>query len=207
MPYPINLGDIISYTIEGRSYGQQVMSVLHYVADGAITSPDGQAVLTAALAILAAPDGLLDNWKKCVGNNLTNIQTRIQKIAPVRYRYVTYVPAATVGTAATPSVAGNLSAAITKRAELATKHGLGTLHMPAVPSGFITTGELNGLAVGTYADLQSSVEQEVAGIPGGLILVPVIFNRAAPLTSPQITQTQLQFSLRTMHRRTVGVGS
>lgn len=207
MAYPLNLGDIVSFTIEGRSFGQQVMSVFHFEAVGGVTAPDGAAALSGALAFLNDPNELVVKWTECVGTDVNSLTTRIQKIAPTRFRYIAQAPTSVVGQGGTAAVAGNLSAAITKRAEEATRHGLGTLHMPGVPSGFITDGAINGLGIDAYGALAAEMTQEVPTGVGGMILTPVIFNRTAPLASARVVSASPQFTLRTMHRRTVGVGA
>ncbi|PSM54836.1 hypothetical protein C4L39_26140 [Clostridium diolis] len=207
MAYPLNLNDIVSVTLEARLYGQQVMSVLHYEVIGPLTTEDGAAALDAFAVAINAVDGLQRLWAQCQTLNSEVMLLHLQKVASNRFARRTYAGGLAQGSVAGQSMPANVAAAITKRGETANRHNVGTIHMPGVPASWVTNGLLNEDAVEAYGLFALEMKSEQAPAGTDVIFSPVMFNRAAPLTSQTVVDTALKIPTRVMRRRTVGLGT
>ena len=205
MPYPVPIGSILEVAIEGELFGQQIMTLFHYILESG-TIGDGRQLALDALAALQAPGGLWTDYLLCVSQDMVNISMSAQWIAPTRYAYVTSAVGAATGGLAQASLPPNVSVALTKTCNNAGRHYVGTIHMPAVAKTSQDEGVIDAGAVVVYTQLAEDVPESIV-LGGGTELTPAIYNRAAYALSPIITACQVQNTLRTMHRRTVGLGS
>lgn len=204
MAYPLNVNDIVEVTFAGTQIGQMMMSVLHFEVTAPITTPDAGAVFDSLANNLIDGFGLNVTYLQCCANDLVNAYITIQKVASDRFIKRRYDAAFSEGQVVSRSVSCNTAIAITKKGDAANRHNLGTLHMPGVPQIWVTDSALNAAGITGYAPLVTALKNQI--VVGGVTLKPVIFNKAAPLTSQFVTSSALQQTLRTMRRRTVGVG-
>lgn len=205
MAYPLNLQDTIAVTFEGFLAGQQMLSCLHYEVTAPTSTPDGRTALTALGNNLALAGGLSQAYLECCSAELNECSIYVQKIAPQRYLPINLAAFSPIGLNVNPALPTNVAVAITKQAEAAGRKNVGTLHMPAVPTAFIAESGVQPGALATYQAFATLMALQVTA--GGVTYRPIIFNRAAPATSPFIFSAFPREFARTMHRRTVGLGT
>jgi len=202
MPYSVNDGAILEVTIKGRCFGQVCMNVFHYKLDSTFGIPDGDAAIEAFNVEWNDAADFLGAWAACTSFNLSIDQLVYQWIYPIRYHRVVHVPTGGVVQNAGDALAANISTAVTKLSEKATRHSRGTLHMPAVPTTFIEEGELTAAGITAYDGFLPFVDNDYRT---GTLL-PVLFNRNQPADSERIFSARLERTSRVNRRRTVGVG-
>ena len=205
---PIPNDAIMQATIEGRHEGQQILSVFTYNLVTEATLPDGNAALDAFFERWQGAGRMLDKWLACVSVNVTQVRTKLQWITPSRYAFKTKVGLnADAGAVSGTAYPVNTSIALTKRTDLAGRDNVGTLHMPGVPSSFITNGALTALGLGKYEDLGNQMLQNISTAIPEAIYVPTLFHRSNPAVTIPITSFETSRYARIMRRRTVGLGS
>lgn len=205
MPYSIPDGGIAVVTFEGRVMGQQMLTVTHWRLDKEGGTTDGGAFLGALLDAMAGVGGLHTKFMAAMSEDYTALRLRGQWILPERHAYVDRSPIEETGSVPSEIMGPNVAVTILKRTELAGGHGRGVTHMPGVPKSFVTAGTLNAFGRGSYEDFGGAVSAPIALLGGDA--VPVLYNRTTPGDSPEITGYSINPDVRTMHRRTVGLGS
>ncbi len=206
MAYDIDPGAILQLSFEGSLFSQQIMTVLSYKLVGEGVLEDGAAAADAFLADAIAAGGIYRLWLDCLAQSAINCDAYAQWITPTRYAYRTAGAGNQVGTIGFDCISPNYSAGITRRGELANRHSISNLHMPAVPDTGVQEGRIQ-LVYETPLQtfMEKSLEAFTVGF--GLDLVPVAFNRADPSASVVLVEGFLQDTARVMRRRTVGVGA
>jgi len=202
----LNTGDILQISFVGTLFSQRVLNVLHYRVTADSTSPSyvtaagavgfqmQSGVVTPGLAMLAAqgPEYNLD-------------YIRVQKVNGTRLRYVDYA-VNLPGTVAGNCTAPNIAATITKKTENGTRHGIGSLHLPGIPSN----GYANGVLDATYKLLVDAISARLIN-PFTVQLEttqcqPILWSKSIDPVYHPLTNTVVQNTIRVMRRRTVGVG-
>lgn len=206
MAYVIEVGDIILVTVEARLNNQQVMTLFPWrVKSG--TSADGKGALSALNAVLLSDDGLVDTYQKCMSEDVKQVRVKSQKIHPNRFAYIEQFSPNPNGLVAQDMMGPNTAVVVTRKGDGATRHDIGNVHLYGVPKSFTTDGEVNGTGTVAYNALQVNMTSEVTFGLAPLVIEPIIFNRTTPSASHVVTSAVLQFPLRVMRRRTVGLGS
>jgi len=208
MAYPIEEGDLILVTMEGRLVNQQVLTTFPYrVKIGSPSSADGYAWLGQLLTQLKADDELGGKYRLCMSNDVKELRLKAQKIHPQRYAFRESYFATPEGEVAEDVLPPNSAVVITKKGEAAGRLERGNLHCYGIPKGFITDGQLNGTGIAAYSDLVTEIlKTQLVG--GDLVEIePIIFHRAVPSASRTAVHATVQDTLRVMRRRTVGQGS
>lgn len=206
MPYDVTAGAILQVTFEGRLFGQQTLTVMNYILRDTATL-DGPTLLEEAIVwVNVAGAGLYDKYIACLSEDVQLIQQHYQWIDPVRYAFVTNLPATNQGSIVNTAKTANISQVVTRRTERAGRNQISNLHLPGVPTeevnaGLISDGHLTTLqAFGTRSVLPMDL--------GGFItMYPCPFRRSAPAEAPTLTTSYPQAQARDMRRRTVGWGS
>lgn len=206
MPYAIPDGGIVQVIFEGKLLSQQMITVLHYQLDNPGGVTDGGLALDAVATQLKVAAGVHQEYLECLDALYEESTIKLQWIIPERHAYKTYAGAFATGQVPAPLVATNIAVAITKRSDGAGAHSHGTIHMPAVPLDFVTDAAVNAAGVLAYDSFRAKVIEDLVTLGSGTYH-PVIFRRGLPGDSELIVATTLSLSLRTMHRRTVGLGS
>lgn len=206
MPYPVSLSSILQISAIHTNSGQLCISLFHYKYTTGSPIPDGQAAAVDALNKIRVAGKLVDKYKDCLPDSVNDLVWWAQWVAPTRFRRTTLAIAADAGLVASPTMPSNVSAAITKFAEEASRKGLGTVHMPSVPQSFVNESVLalpGGLAYGALAD---RIRESIT-LTGGQILDAVLFHKPDHVMSPKIVATAVQNTTRVARRRTVGLGA
>jgi len=204
----ISVNDIIAVSFFGRISGQRMINTLHYRANDTsalATSTLMNNVITEVRAGGGGGDFLESAFLNCIGQNYTLQEIRAQKITTVRAKFESQARAVP-GNVAVDCDAPNIAGVITKRGALAGRKYIGSLHMPGVPNGYYLEGDISG----TYSTVLNSLATVllgtiVAGTPA-VNYFPVIYNRGSATPWTELSSLLVQTSLRTMRRRTVGLG-
>jgi hypothetical protein len=203
--YDVPDGGILVLTFRGTVLQQEMLSIFHYQLDAAGGLTDGAAYLDAFLNLVDNAGGLHEKFMDCMSSDYTNARLKAQWIIPTRFAYREQVPTITTGAVASEVAGPNQAVAVNKRTEIAGVHGRGVLHMPGVPKTFTTTGAVNGVGFGFYNAFGDAMQLDVAPLAGPAH--PGIFNRTTPGDFPILNNVVVSEKVRTMHRRTVGLGS
>ncbi len=202
----LNTGDILQIQYRGTLFGQRVINSLHYrVYASSTTESYVQACIDVGFAMYngVITPGLALADAQAPEYNLDAI--RVQKVNGIRGRYVDY-QVNQPGVHAGECTTANVAAVITKRTDTASRRGLGSIHIPGIPSvGY------------SGAKLTAAYKLKIDAVSARLInpfTVPAETTACQPilwakLTDPVyrvLTGTFVQTTLRVMRRRTFGVG-
>jgi len=206
MAYVINPGAILQVTLDFTVNGQLNMALFHYVFQTGTAIADGKAAALDFISKIEVADELVPRFLDCISDEVLDLKVRAQWIWPARFRFVPSPTPPAAGGSLNAPLPSNVAAAITKYAETADRHGLGTLHIGGVPVTFvqdslITVGGL--IAYDALGDKMSSVYV----LTTGQAMAPVLYRRGNPALSPVIIEANPQSTSRVSRRRTVGVGA
>jgi hypothetical protein len=156
-------------------------------------------------ALFGTSSDFEDKYLDCCSNVFTLQQCLMQVVFPTRYYARQLFQSGKVGTVSSVSLPPGVSVSLTKRSILATRHSVGGVRMPAVPTTFTAAGEITATgrtAYGVFCDkLNDDLEPDF-----GVIFEPVIFRRAQPALSERLAFAFPQDTVRTMSRRVVRRG-
>jgi len=207
MPYDIGTNACLQIQFEGRHAGQQVMNVMTYVYQNEAIEEDGPLLIDEIDGIVTGGGGLWQNWLACLSEDVTDCVRFYQWIHPIRYAYVakgTAIPEA--GQVASPAMPPNISQVVTRQTNFAGREEVSTLKLPGVPSDRVVGGFLTAPAVFALGEFGVSSCNEINLGSGGK-MVPIPWNRTSPGSANQLRTAYAHNTVRTMHRRTVGLGT
>jgi len=209
---------IMQLTYRYEVNGQTLLNVLHFTNLIAYPTAD----------IVSATQGLADAWATATGSGTVNGAMRAVQGANVTYRLATaqfiyptrfirreHVMSVTggLGSACT---AQNVAAVITKRADIAARPGVGSFHLGGLGSdaysgGLLLTGTLLNMDIvaDELLDGISESEQSTAWSPCIANRTKTIIDNKTHYVltgSTLLLECKAQKELRTMRRRTYGVG-
>lgn len=208
MPYVVGPNAIIQVVMKARHEFQDIMSVFHYRRTDSGTIADGAAMLDLFWNRWDSVGGMLDDWTNAMSEKAVAVETRLQWITPSRFAYVVKTdPARPSGLVPGDAMPVNVACSITKRCQNAGRSFVGTLHMPAVPTDFITNGGITAFGVARYAALIEEMLKEIVTLGTVQHFSPVLFHKSSPDISPVIVNASLQPFSRVERRRTVGLGA
>ena len=207
MPYTVTNGAILEVSIRGVYETQRFISLFHYRYERPSGEVDGRVLINTVNPLINAVglNFLVSNYADAVHQSAVLEEVVYQWIWPTRRARVVKTPAVLSGTQPGDKAAPNLAMALTKQSDLAGRAGVGTLHMPALTLGNLNGGYFTLFGQDTYGKMLTRLS-DVINIEFGENLIPVILHRANPAVSPAITNAYSNNTVRTMHRRTVGLG-
>jgi hypothetical protein len=205
--YPLNPLDLIE-TVDWATYsGQTILTTCHWQCSGPVAA-DGPAALQEFLAKLTAPAGLYNKMRQCQVTTLTTQRTTAQKVYPSRWapEVSTANPNGQIAGADSPV---NAAVSIDRKPAESGKGFVGRIQL----AGWDYTGFTNGKfvtpvgQVAAYAAFITALKTAVT-LTAGTVLTPVLINlRKSPVTVRLIVSAvAAPNTVRTMHRRTVGLG-
>jgi hypothetical protein len=203
MAYEINNGAILQVLLRGNLFGQECMNTLHYRYSGPVAA-SGQALLET-IALSPAFTAMEATWNACISQDVSNMNTALQWIYPLRYRAFTVPMIPAIGDAGVTGTA-NTAASIAFFADNATRHGVANKHIFGVPTNVMINGELSDAYVNTKLSIFAESYKTPLFIAAGQGLDPIIYNRQTPANSLAIVSYRVNTLVRTQRRRTVGVG-
>lgn len=203
---PINAGEIIEVVYEGTLLGQKILNTLHYK----VTVPSGTPSVLTALGFFGATftGGSVSPtlaFLNCLPQNYTLDRIRFQKITAPR-SIASYKNIGLPGTRPVNVESSNQAIVISKRAEVAGRHNIGSLHLAGVAQQDMDMGKVGFSLLAQMSILASKMANLVPATGDPLEAVPVILNRLNPALSELLYQPYPQTTVRTMRRRTVGLG-
>jgi len=204
--YSIETGALCQIRIVGTCDNQQFISLFHYRFVDGPANPNGAQMLLDILNVFCPAGNVLEVYQNCIGQDIVDMEVYAQWIEPVRYVARRDINGPYVGVAPFDTRSANISTAITKKGELANRHAIGTLHMPAVPDNMIDNGYVSA---GGLVDLQGLGDKMAVSliVAGARQMEPCIYNRADYEQSVPIVSCSVQPTLRVSRRRTVGLGT
>jgi len=199
--------DVVQVTFFGTLFSQRIMTVLNYVvtqpAVGTSIAQDLDDIVTTfgnpATATLP-----LNKLLACQGPEVVQDYVRAQQIYTARSVY-DQLAIASPGTHADSTKTANVAASVTKKSLLAGRHGIGRVQVAGVPDSQLVAGKLNG----AYLTLLQTFGDTLIGektMAGGALKLKCVITRASGAVASAVSQTVPQDTVRTMHRRTVGLG-
>lgn len=209
MGVPVN--GIFEVSIRSRLHQQRVLNVLHYQVEtaSAITNPVVEAERVANLFISAPTNNVITEYLRATSVDFAIEDVRAQAIDPVRHRFATVsVQQFGINLGAATEMQ-NVSTVLTKQADRAGRHFVGSFHMAGMPRTAVVGGIVSVAYRTTFMDpLALAVKSALVDTISGGEYVPVIYHRGTlpGLVASEITQMVPQTTWRTMRRRTVGLG-
>lgn len=206
MATTMQVGDIIAITYTGRLFGQTTMTVLHYelTSVGSLTAHPTWAVAVIGLLNTVAT-GLATFYNEACSEDLISGAWWVQKVYPTRMAKVDGVASPDEGLVLEGALPPGVSASLTKRGAVASRHAIGGVRMPALALSWAEAGYLSAAAITKYTDLCIQMAAPISsGATGNL--QPVIFNALAPNLSIDVASMIPQETVRTNKRRVVGRG-
>lgn len=205
-PVP-GIGDIYQVTFRSTLFNQMILNTFLYRLES-----------TAGLTSVFSIYNDLDNYVEGAGSlkptflavtptNMTLNQIWIQRIYNGRVRKSVY-GVGLPGSAGAAANTANQAASIERRGDLANKHNVGRLQV-VIPSGstWQDSGEVTSAGLTALVDLADAMTSTLTGGPGTTIFTPVLARKTGLTYSfDYITVATPQLTVRTMRRRTVGVG-
>jgi len=203
-PAPLADGDVIQCVIETRLNAQRLLNVLHYKCIGTPTNTDYFSGMSQLNTDLNKAAFVIQELRTLLSDDAVIWSVYSQRVYPQRGPLVeqSIVQPGLVGTPAAPQ---NVTLSVTKKVDAAGRGLNGRMQLVGLPIAGITDGKWNAgqlAAVGPWTALL------LAPLDAGIDVDrywPVTFNRSANTTN-NIVALELQEEVRTMHRRTVGLG-
>lgn len=203
--------DIISLSFDALHDGQQLLLTTHWRVANSTPSVglDWDEVQTAWVTYLDALGNLGDQVTGSYSEDVTDINYVFQRIYPTRNIKFKTVAAHDVGQVVEPSFPPNVAHAVVIRADVAGPHNKGVKHIGGVPLTYSEAGLITATGLAQLSNLGDALRTvpTLTVTAATFDLIPLIFNRAAPLTSVVAEHYAVGSATRTMRRRTVGLGS
>jgi len=201
------LNDIYQVTIRTSLAGQVFLSTFKYKLTTVGTEVTVDALYSAIETQFTAPPNVFTKFVPALPFNWSIVERWYQRVFPIRIRKKVFI-SGLLGTWPQNTTSTNQAVSLERFAEIAGRHGVGRLQMPASNSPLdITAGVISNPAYkAALANLAATFSLPLTTAPGGSILTPVLQSVATPAVTQPIVGSIVQDTLRTMRRRTVGVG-
>jgi len=199
-------GSDILITFYGELVNQKIINTFHYRVTGVPAPLTSQLTAVEALhTALLASNKLKAKFLAVMPGNYTMLEMWIQVLLPVRTTKFTFVEG-TNGLSGEPAATANLAASITRRTEFSGRRQVGKLQLTSpTTTQWVDDGVLSTDAKTAYGGL--AVEMLALYNAGGYTYTPVIGPGVDGQGNfRQIVSATVQPNVRTMHRRTVGLG-
>lgn len=201
--------DVIQITYRGLIAAQRILIVLHARCVGTGGVPTDELFVSADIANkLADPtDARLIDLLACVGPEYSISEVRVQKVKPYRTVYMASAGGG-IGTYAGSSKTPNVAASIEKQSTHVGRSGVGRIQLAGIPTAAYNGGILDPVY---KAGVLNNFAMRMSGsFSGGPLYPGYTFSWCLPAGGPDHTydvySTIIQDQVRTMHRRTVGLG-
>lgn len=206
MGYEVSNNAVMQLQFEGRHEGQQVMTVMTYRLQETVAI-DGPGVFgEVMLNIDGGATDLYNRWVSAISEDVVEISIAMQWIEPVRYAYQLFFGAFTEGQLDNPTMPPNMAQTVTRRSLNTGRSTISNLKLPGVPRAEVVGGFLTPAQVVRLDAFAQASKQEIPLSTGGK-LIPTTFHRSAPSLGEILTLAHAHNTVRTMHRRTVGLGT
>lgn len=199
--------DVLQCSFRMSIYGQRLLIVRHLLFQGAglqnQTIPEALEVLADGLVLNNNLDWF-DKIRPALPSNLSVDSFRTQRVRPERSVMHEKI-IAQGGTYGTAAKTANIAAGLTFRTAKGGRNQVSTVHFGPVPDMAYENGRLLQTYVNVLAEVGDILTQPIDFTVGlGGIMYPCILHRDG--NTDIIRSHVVQNTLRTMRRRTVGVG-
>lgn len=204
----IVVGDRVMVTLVGELFNQVTMSTFCYGLSSITGVNTQEAALTRLDAAFSLSGGLYDKYLACIPAQFDLTEVWMQVISPARYVKFTFTTGAGLGTlAANTLTSANAAAVIVRRGELGNRSNVSTLHVPlGQTAGCMSLGNLGADVQTPLADLATQMKAQVSTTTVIGTYIPVINHGPNVGDFSPIVSTTVKQTVRTMRRRTVGLG-
>lgn len=201
------IGDIWLVTFSLTQGGQRLQNRFLYRLE---TVPGGTTTDTISNemnTLMTAGGNLFPKYLAALNPAVTVAERWFQRIWPTRIRKTVFV-SGLAGAWVNTGTATNSAVSIERHTENATRHGVGRIQLPASNSPLdITAGVITNVAYTTVLQtLATQMLQPLNLVPSGATMKPVLVAQNNPASFLYLNGAFPQSTLRSMRRRTVGVG-
>lgn len=210
-PWPnVELNDVFLVEWNGKHDGQKIINTMHVQCTEAPSlNTDLFNAANQLFAKYSGIGGFLDKYLACMTNDYVLEYVNIQRIQPTRAPYVR-ININTPGLIDGPAMPANTAVSIKRRGAGVNAHNKGHFQMGAVAIASVTDSQVNAVGQALYAPVEPFLFQAITdGLGPDSIANPVLVNQFAPfgvVDVVPILDAKLSLTVRTMHRRTVGLG-
>jgi len=204
--------DTILVTIWSRLFEQQLMTTLHYrfFTSGTPTDSVDQQLKAFAdkLSIVGAgATPLTETMRLCTPSNIDFDRITTQRIKPTRSVYAEAAFEVS-GVLDDNALTANVCASITKRSLAPGRKGVGHTQWPPLGSATYASGSLiGGFRTGVLTDFAEALELSIdIGAAGEAWTAIPCLPAGGSVSAYDVTTAVPRSTVRTMHRRTVGLG-
>lgn len=205
---PLALNDVLLVSLRGRCFGQDIiLSHTYFVTTPPAGAPTTMDSLLATVneVLNVAPASLANTYRACLPTSYQLLETRAQRISPVRSAYRSQATVNAFGTHVDPATVANDSAAITMRTDFPGRDQVGTKHIGPIPDAVSVAGLLIAGYKATLQSLATALLTPIVLPAGGGTLTPCVFNQPTN-TVTAVTASAIGEQSRVQRRRTVGLG-
>jgi len=205
MPSSLSNDDIVQFTAVS-SFGNQIgLFTWHYKMSGLVGTMTDQDLLDQFIASVTVIPLRL---RATMSDEARYDGMMAQKIWPARFAAVQNLTDAGLGAEVNSGLPRQVSGIITKQTPVATRHGRGRVYIPFPSSTFLSpSGDNTDIPTAAYmpflADIGTDICSGFTAIVGAnnIAATPIVFNRANPLLSLNITGSRPNRKWATQRRR------
>lgn len=205
----VAVNDLFRVDLMGFCFNQRII-LTHSYALSTVTGVHTESAASLALGgalIVGGTADLVSPYAALLPPQYTFDRIRVQKVAPVRFRYENTVIVGT-GTHAANTEATNQAAALEFHTALAGRDQVGVKHIGPIPQDVTVqdSGELTAAYKTLLQTLATNMKLSPSALGGNLVWTPVIAHKTPVGSFTIITNNLVQETIRVMRRRTVRVG-
>lgn len=204
---PLPTGSTVLVTYRSLFAQQRVLLTLTYTVTGDQGTGSPWERSNELATVLANPvDPVLDQYRRCLGANVSIKEVRVQVIHPVRYQYGSHT-VGLPGLSGANATTGNIATALTFHTGVAGRGEIANKHIGPPPTDVYVDGAPTLAYSDTLSTLGSLIAQRFSQMVGtGLVeMESSIFHKATGQHSPIVTWTVAD-RIGTLRRRTLRVG-
>jgi len=202
---PVAAGDVCLVTLVGNLAGSVILNTLHYAATPVTGSPSFTSFTNEMSTKLQSASNLIDEFLLACPPAYTLDEMWIQFISPIRQRKAVYA-IGSPGTFTSDATTANLASVITRAGATANKHNIGSFHIPYPNKETGATPGSISAALGTQLDVLAALLAATQSLATLGAIVPVLFFGNVNANASPIVSAFKQTTIRTMRRRTKGIG-
>jgi len=205
---PLPTGAQVQLTFWGRLFEQVIMNTFRYQAVGTPNpATDYRTYLDDFFSKIELAGGLQEKYLSTLPTNLTVYKKTVQTYWPIRQRYVSDTMSEAGTSSFITASTANVAASIKRMSDTIGPRGVGRVQIP-VPAGAMIDGHLQPTYMtGELQDLADQMIETIPGLLGDINWVPVLFGVTDDVAhTSEIYATEVEDTVRTMHRRTVRLG-
>lgn len=206
-PEPLSPGDVVQAIHYYRVDEQTCMNVFYYVikqADAGGLSNYFDDITNIAQKLATNLTQVVQGWRGLATADCTSVAMQAQRIWPSRDYYLS-IPVNQVGLRNAPSAPSIVALSVTKRSIMTGRGRSGHMQLAGLPAVEMDNGRWTNDMVAdaqTYAD--NIGISAIFGVSGEMDMV--LWDGTDPGGSRKIIAYEAKNELRSMHRRTVGLG-